>query len=148
MFVKNRVFLGKLLCRSVRRIRFVFIEFFFFFFDLCSDLCARNSSSNGVMKIVRMLNELYTTFDVLTDSRKNPNIYKVNQTNHSNNNRNTRTTSIRHQFPSLSYSVANRWEYLVCTAILPNARGAEPSSGRLLSYVWTDEIDRGTSALW
>jgi len=41
------------------------------------DLCARNSSSNGVMKIVRMLNELYTTFDVLADSRSNPNIYKV-----------------------------------------------------------------------
>ena len=29
------------------------------------------------MKIVRMLNVLYTTFDVLTDPRKNPNIYKV-----------------------------------------------------------------------
>jgi len=42
-----------------------------------SDLCARNSGSNGVMRIVRMLNELYTTFDVLTDSRNNPNIYKV-----------------------------------------------------------------------
>lgn len=42
-----------------------------------SDLCARNSDSNGVMKIVRMLNVLYTTFDVLTDPRKNPNIYKV-----------------------------------------------------------------------
>ncbi|KAI9557744.1 hypothetical protein GHT06_017573 [Daphnia sinensis] len=42
-----------------------------------SDLCARNSDSNGVMKVVRMLNVLYTTFDVLTDPRKNPNIYKV-----------------------------------------------------------------------
>lgn len=29
------------------------------------------------MKVVRMLNVLYTTFDVLTDPRKNPNIYKV-----------------------------------------------------------------------
>ena len=47
------------------------------YFNCCSDLCARNSSSNGVMKIVRMLNELYTTFDVLADSRSNPNIYKV-----------------------------------------------------------------------
>ena len=55
--------------------------------SLYSDLCARNSSSNGVMKIVRMLNELYTTFDVLTDSRKNPNIYKVNKIgNNSSNN--------------------------------------------------------------
>ncbi|KZS04200.1 Guanylate cyclase soluble subunit beta-1 [Daphnia magna] len=42
-----------------------------------SDLCARNSDANGVMKVVRMLNVLYTTFDVLTDPRKNPNIYKV-----------------------------------------------------------------------
>ncbi|EFX89313.1 hypothetical protein DAPPUDRAFT_310298 [Daphnia pulex] len=42
-----------------------------------SDLCARNSDASGVMKVVRMLNVLYTTFDVLTDPRKNPNIYKV-----------------------------------------------------------------------
>lgn len=42
-----------------------------------SDLCARNSDSHGAMKIVRMLNVLYTTFDVLTDHKKNPNIYKV-----------------------------------------------------------------------
>lgn len=30
------------------------------------------------MKIVNMLNELYTAFDVLTDPKKNPNAYKVN----------------------------------------------------------------------
>ncbi len=48
-----------------------------FYSTKCSDLCARNSDSNGVMKVVRMLNVLYTTFDVLTDPRKNPNIYKV-----------------------------------------------------------------------
>lgn len=29
------------------------------------------------MKIVNMLNELYTAFDVLTDPKKNPNVYKV-----------------------------------------------------------------------
>lgn len=29
------------------------------------------------MKIVKMLNELYTVFDALTDSKVNPNIYKV-----------------------------------------------------------------------
>jgi hypothetical protein len=29
------------------------------------------------MKIARMLNQLYTAFDVLTDPKKNPNVYKV-----------------------------------------------------------------------
>ena len=41
-----------------------------------SQYCAANTSTEGAMKIVKMLNELYTTFDSLTDS--NPNIYKVN----------------------------------------------------------------------
>ncbi|KAG8236600.1 hypothetical protein J437_LFUL016952, partial [Ladona fulva] len=40
-------------------------------------LCAESDASGGAMKIVRMLNELYTTFDVLTDPKKNPNVYKV-----------------------------------------------------------------------
>lgn len=40
-----------------------------------SQYCAANTSTEGAMKIVKMLNELYTTFDSLTDS--NPNIYKV-----------------------------------------------------------------------
>ena len=31
------------------------------------------------MKIVKLLNQLYTEFDVLTDPKKNPNIYKVNK---------------------------------------------------------------------
>lgn len=39
--------------------------------------CAQNTDSRGAMKIVRMLNELYTTFDVLTDPKKNPDVYKV-----------------------------------------------------------------------
>ncbi|XP_017771303.1 PREDICTED: guanylate cyclase soluble subunit beta-1-like [Nicrophorus vespilloides] len=42
-----------------------------------STYCANNTDSNGVMKIVRMLNELYTAFDVLTDPKRNPNVYKV-----------------------------------------------------------------------
>jgi len=42
-----------------------------------TDLTARNTDPSGVMKIVRMLNSLYTAFDVLTDPKKNPNIYKV-----------------------------------------------------------------------
>ncbi|XP_054168023.1 guanylate cyclase soluble subunit beta-1-like [Oppia nitens] len=39
--------------------------------------CAKNSDSKGAMKIVNLLNSLYTTFDVLTDPKKNPNVYKV-----------------------------------------------------------------------
>nr|CAD7570520.1 unnamed protein product [Timema californicum] len=42
-----------------------------------SDYCAANTDSRGAMKIVRMLNQLYTAFDVLTDPKKNPNVYKV-----------------------------------------------------------------------
>lgn len=40
--------------------------------------CAKNSDSKGAMKIVKLLNSIYTTFDVLTDPKKNPNVYKVN----------------------------------------------------------------------
>lgn len=39
--------------------------------------CAAHTDSSGAMKIVNMLNELYTAFDVLTDPKKNPNVYKV-----------------------------------------------------------------------
>lgn len=42
-----------------------------------NDYCAKNADSNGAMKIVKLLNNLYTTFDVLTDPKKNPNVYKV-----------------------------------------------------------------------
>lgn len=42
-----------------------------------NDYCAKNSDSTGAMKIVKLLNNLYTTFDVLTDPVKNPNVYKV-----------------------------------------------------------------------
>ncbi|CAG9858572.1 unnamed protein product [Phyllotreta striolata] len=42
-----------------------------------SDYCAKFSDSQGAMKIVRLLNELYTKFDDLTDPKINPNIYKV-----------------------------------------------------------------------
>ncbi|CAL8081694.1 unnamed protein product [Orchesella dallaii] len=40
-----------------------------------TEYCIRNS--NSPMKIVQLLNAIYTTFDVLTDPRKNPNVYKV-----------------------------------------------------------------------
>ncbi|XP_050317512.1 guanylate cyclase soluble subunit beta-1 isoform X3 [Bactrocera neohumeralis] len=39
--------------------------------------CAENTDAEGAMKIVKMLNELYTVFDALTDSKRNPNVYKV-----------------------------------------------------------------------
>lgn len=42
-----------------------------------SQYCAKHSDSNGAKKIVQLLNNIYTTFDVLTDPKKNPNIYKV-----------------------------------------------------------------------
>ena len=40
--------------------------------------CAENSDAEA-MKIVTMLNELYTLFDELTDPSRNPNIYKVGE---------------------------------------------------------------------
>ncbi|KAL0273326.1 UNVERIFIED_CONTAM: hypothetical protein PYX00_006019 [Menopon gallinae] len=42
-----------------------------------SDYCAANTDASSAMKIVQMLNQLYTAFDVLTDPKKNPNVYKV-----------------------------------------------------------------------
>lgn len=42
-----------------------------------ANYCARNSDHKGAMKIVRMLNDLYTAFDVLTDPKRNANVYKV-----------------------------------------------------------------------
>ncbi|XP_026473245.1 guanylate cyclase soluble subunit beta-1 [Ctenocephalides felis] len=42
-----------------------------------AEYCALNTDSKGAMKIVQMLNQLYTAFDVLTDPKKNPNVYKV-----------------------------------------------------------------------
>jgi len=41
--------------------------------------CAANTDPDGAMKIVKMLNELYTVFDALTDSKRNLNVYKVGQ---------------------------------------------------------------------
>ncbi|XP_074601582.1 guanylate cyclase soluble subunit beta-1-like isoform X2 [Brevipalpus obovatus] len=42
-----------------------------------STFCGKNSDAKGAIKIVNLLNSIYTTFDVLTDPRKNPNVYKV-----------------------------------------------------------------------
>lgn len=40
--------------------------------------CSKHASGEGAMKIVNLLNDLYTRFDILTDSRRNPFVYKVN----------------------------------------------------------------------
>ncbi|CAF4951925.1 unnamed protein product [Pieris macdunnoughi] len=42
-----------------------------------ANYCARNIDHKGAMKIVKMLNDLYTAFDVLTDPKRNPDVYKV-----------------------------------------------------------------------
>ncbi|KAK9497202.1 hypothetical protein O3M35_004565 [Rhynocoris fuscipes] len=42
-----------------------------------TEYCASNSDSQGAMKIVSLLNKLYTAFDVITDPKRNPNVYKV-----------------------------------------------------------------------
>ncbi|ELV12728.1 Guanylate cyclase soluble subunit beta-1 [Tupaia chinensis] len=39
--------------------------------------CSKHASGEGAMKIVSLLNDLYTRFDTLTDSRRNPSVYKV-----------------------------------------------------------------------
>ncbi|XP_071976904.1 guanylate cyclase soluble subunit beta-1 [Engystomops pustulosus] len=39
--------------------------------------CSKHASGEGAMKIVNLLNDIYTRFDILTDSRKNPFVYKV-----------------------------------------------------------------------
>lgn len=42
-----------------------------------SEFCARNSDSSGAIRIVNLLNKIYTTFDVLTEPKRNPFVYKV-----------------------------------------------------------------------
>lgn len=42
-----------------------------------AEYCAANTDAEGAMKIVKMLNELYTIFDALSDTKRIPNIYKV-----------------------------------------------------------------------
>ncbi|XP_056630757.1 guanylate cyclase soluble subunit beta-1 isoform X1 [Diorhabda carinulata] len=63
--------------RPVPAKRYEFATILFSGIVAFSDYCARNSDSKGAMKIVRLLNELYTKFDDLTDPKVNPNIYKV-----------------------------------------------------------------------
>ncbi|XP_069778965.1 guanylate cyclase soluble subunit beta-1 [Narcine bancroftii] len=42
-----------------------------------NSFCSKHASTEGAMKIVNLLNDLYTKFDILTDSRKNPYVFKV-----------------------------------------------------------------------
>lgn len=48
--------------------------------------CSKHASGEGAMKIVNLLNDLYTRFDILTDSRRNPFVYKVSRKLSSNLN--------------------------------------------------------------
>lgn len=43
--------------------------------------CSKHASAEGAIKIVNLLNDVYTRFDILTDSRKNPYVYKVGNKN-------------------------------------------------------------------
>lgn len=45
--------------------------------------CSKHASAEGAIKIVNLLNDVYTRFDILTDSRNNPYVYKVGRTNFS-----------------------------------------------------------------
>ena len=42
-----------------------------------SQFCAQNSETHSAMKIVHLLNTVYTKFDQLLTPENNPNIYKV-----------------------------------------------------------------------
>ena len=41
------------------------------------EFCASHSDAKDAIKIVLMLNNIYTVFDALVDPKRNPNIYKV-----------------------------------------------------------------------
>lgn len=43
--------------------------------------CSKHASAEGAIKIVNLLNDVYTRFDILTDSRNNPYVYKVRGSN-------------------------------------------------------------------
>lgn len=43
--------------------------------------CSKHASAEGAIKIVNLLNDVYTRFDILTDSRNNPYVYKVGSKN-------------------------------------------------------------------
>ena len=43
--------------------------------------CSKHASAEGAIKIVNLLNDVYTRFDILTDSRNNPYVYKVGSMN-------------------------------------------------------------------
>ncbi|XP_074650811.1 guanylate cyclase soluble subunit beta-1-like [Tubulanus polymorphus] len=42
-----------------------------------SEFCTKNSDPNGAMRIVRLLNDIYTKFDEKLNPKENPNVYKV-----------------------------------------------------------------------
>lgn len=68
--------------------------------------CSKHASAEGAIKIVNLLNDVYTRFDILTDSRNNPYVYKVRCNNF--------TVTVHHAFLYISYS-KERWTSKVLT---------------------------------
>jgi len=75
-----------------------------------SQYCAANTSAEGAMKIVKMLNELYTIFDSLTDSKSNSNVYKVSGCRQRNRHR------VSNPFGDLSKPIL-LWCFVIWTAL-------------------------------
>lgn len=67
--------------------------------------CSKHASAEGAIKIVNLLNDVYTRFDILTDSRNNPYVYKVGSTN--------LTMTVYHTFVYISLSKGIKREGLV-----------------------------------
>ena len=63
--------------RPVPAKRFEAVSILFSGISGFGEMYAKNTDTSGAIRIVKLLNHLYTTFDVLTDPYKNPNVYKV-----------------------------------------------------------------------
>lgn len=65
------------MCLHATQIRYDTVTLLFSGIVGFAQYCAANTDAEGAMKIVKMLNELYTIFDALCDTKRIPNIYKV-----------------------------------------------------------------------
>lgn len=73
---KTRFLKGIRLTRPVL-FRYDFVTLLFSGIVGFSQYCSENTDAEGAMKIINMLNELYTIFDALCDTKRIPNIFKV-----------------------------------------------------------------------
>ena len=69
-----------------------------------SQFCAQNSETHSAMKIVQLLNTVYTQFDQLLTPENNPNIYKVST---------ERAAPFRSRAVFRPGHVSLRWPYLL-----------------------------------